>query len=86
MIEIVQQATDEARVCPMCPLWGIEPEEYELIGPDFFGGQAEIKGVRCCGWCATALEQLSEEDQAELLALMCEDGEVKEVVYPSEED
>lgn len=34
--------------CPFCPLMGIDPSMYNLVGNDFFGEPAKIGGVPSC--------------------------------------
>lgn len=57
--------------CPFCPIMLPEqPELWENIGSQFFGGAAKIGDIPSCQYCAEIAE---EDEQYYLVSLVAQD-------------
>lgn len=70
IIEELKGVVQEQEECPFCLIFESPDVETNVIGDDFFGGEANIQGIRCCGDCAATVEGMGEEYEGELVAMV----------------
>lgn len=61
------QPVPQSKMCPFCPLMGIEESLYDPIGNDFFGEPAKVGDIPSCEGCAIVI---NGSDSPEYVASM----------------